>query len=236
MIIGATQHWKRRSVTTFGLVHGAWHAASCWEMLIEQLGALGGNAIAMDLPIGDPGATTSDYADVVVTALEGAPADIVLVGHSLGAVVAPLVADRRPVGGLIYLCPVIRPPVRSACHGRSSVIIHTTQRGDGTTELDPISARDVLYHDCPPEVAEWAVARLRAQRMLFDEVSPARAWPDLPTWVIGTSDDRAIDVENMVSQTRIQLGEVVHFLPGGHSPFLSRPKELAELMMELVAT
>lgn len=74
MIIGATQHWKRRSVTTFGLVHGAWHAASCWEMLIEQLGALGGNAIAMDLPIGDPGATTSDYANVVVTALEGAQA------------------------------------------------------------------------------------------------------------------------------------------------------------------
>ena len=221
---------------TFGLVHGAWHAASCWDMLIEQLDALGGNAMAMDLPISDPRATASDYADVVVTALEGAPADTVLLGHSLGAAVAHLVAGRRPIGGLIYLCPVLGPPDRLASHGRPPMIIPATRRADGTTELDPASARDMLYHDCPPEVAAWAVARLRSQRMLFDEVPPARKWPDLPAWVIGTSDDRAIDPENLMSQARIQLGEVVHFLPGGHSPFLSRPAELAKLMMGLVAT
>ena len=236
MIMGATQYWRHRSVTTFGLVHGAWHAASCWEVLIEQLRALGGNAIAMDLPIDDPDATISDYANVVVTALEGAPPDVVLVGHSLGAAVTYLVVGRRPVGGLIYLCPVLGPPYRSASHRGPPTIIHTTMRGDGTTELDPASAHAVLYHDCSPEVAARAVARLRPQRMLFNEVFPAQAWPDLPTWVIGTSHDRAIDVGNMVLQARNQLGEVVHFLPGGHSPFLSRPKELAELMMALVAT
>lgn len=223
-------------MTTFGLVHGAWHAASCWELLIEQLAALGGNAIAMDLPIDDPSATISDYANVVVTALEGAPPDIVLIGHSLGAAVTHLVIGRRPVGGVIYLCPVLGPPDRSASHRGPPTIIHTTMRADGTTELDATSARAVLYHDCSPEVAARAVSRLRPQRILFDQVFPARAWPNLPTWVIGTSDDRAIDVGNMVLQARIQLGEVVHFLPGGHSPFLSRPKELAELMMGLVAT
>jgi pimeloyl-ACP methyl ester carboxylesterase len=221
---------------TFGLVHGAWHAASCWEMLIEQLDALGGNAIAMDLPISDPGATIYDYADVVVTALKGAPEHVVLVGHSLGAAVAHLVAGRRPVGGLIYLCPVLGPPDKFASRDRPPVIITPTTRTEGMTELDSASGRDLFYHDCSREVAAWAVARLRSQRMLFDEVPPARKWPNLPAWVIGTLDDRAIDPDNLITQARIQLGEVVHFLPGGHSPFLSRPEELAKLMMGLVAT
>ena len=46
-------------VTTFALVHGAWHGAWCWERLIEPLRERGHGAIAVDLPCDDvkPGST-----------------------------------------------------------------------------------------------------------------------------------------------------------------------------------
>jgi len=41
-------------VTTFGLIHGAWHGAWCWERLIPELERRGHRAVAVDL-FGQPG-------------------------------------------------------------------------------------------------------------------------------------------------------------------------------------
>ncbi|WP_459975997.1 alpha/beta fold hydrolase [Nocardioides pyridinolyticus] len=65
-------------------VHGGGHGGWCWERLIPELEARGHRPVAPDLPIGDPTAGTSEYADVVVEALAGVEADVVIVGHSLG--------------------------------------------------------------------------------------------------------------------------------------------------------
>ena len=39
-------------MTTFGLVHGAWHSA-CWDPTVAVLRARGHDAITMDLPCSD---------------------------------------------------------------------------------------------------------------------------------------------------------------------------------------
>ena len=44
-------------MTTFALVHGAWHGAWCWDRLIPELENRGHSVIAMDLPSDDPAAT-----------------------------------------------------------------------------------------------------------------------------------------------------------------------------------
>jgi hypothetical protein len=67
-------------VSTFVLVHGAWHGAWCWSRLLPELEARGHRSVVMDLPVEDGDATFEEYADVV------------LVGHALGAMVLPLVA------------------------------------------------------------------------------------------------------------------------------------------------
>ena len=48
-------------MATFGLVHGAWHGAWCWDLLIPELERRGHSAVAMDLPCEDPKASFSDY-------------------------------------------------------------------------------------------------------------------------------------------------------------------------------
>jgi pimeloyl-ACP methyl ester carboxylesterase len=82
-------------VSTFVLVHGAWHGAWCWSRLLPELEARGHRSVVMDLPVEDGDATFEEYADVV------------LVGHSLGAMVLPLVAASRSVSMLVTLCGLI---------------------------------------------------------------------------------------------------------------------------------
>src|SRR6478672_3242477 len=96
---------------TFGLIHGAWHGAWCWERLVAPLAERGHAAIAVDLPSEDPEAGLDTCADIVAASL--APAaheDVIVVGHSLNGLVAPLVAARRPVRAVVYLCAFIPVP------------------------------------------------------------------------------------------------------------------------------
>src|SRR6267378_458729 len=94
-------------MTTFALVHGAWHGAWCWEQLTPLLQHAGHDVVAMDLPSEDGAATFDTYADVVCAALDGRGDDVVLVGHSYGGNTVPLVAARRPLRHLVYLCAMI---------------------------------------------------------------------------------------------------------------------------------
>jgi pimeloyl-ACP methyl ester carboxylesterase len=88
-------------MTTFALVHGAWHDAWCWERLAPLLQQAGHDVVAMDLPIDDNAATFDTWADVVCAALDRTGDDLVLVGHSYSGHAIPLVAARRPVRHLV---------------------------------------------------------------------------------------------------------------------------------------
>jgi pimeloyl-ACP methyl ester carboxylesterase len=94
-------------VSTFVLVHGAWHGGWCWERLVAQLGERGHRSVVMDLPVDDGTATFDDYAAVVLDAAAGVGEDMVLVGHSMGAMVIPLVAQQAPASALVFLCHVV---------------------------------------------------------------------------------------------------------------------------------
>jgi pimeloyl-ACP methyl ester carboxylesterase len=96
-------------VTTFGLVHGAFHGAWCWELLAAELRTLGHETVAMDLPCEDPNAGNQRYAEVVVETLAD-HGPVVLVGHSLGGLTIPLVAAARPVERMVFLCAFIPIP------------------------------------------------------------------------------------------------------------------------------
>ena len=70
-------------MSTFVLVHGAWHGAWCWERLIPELNHRGHRAIAMDLPCDELDAGLGDYADAAAAACAGIDEPVVVVGHPL---------------------------------------------------------------------------------------------------------------------------------------------------------
>ena len=63
--------------------------------------------MTMDLPCDDGSASFETYADVVCAAVHGCNDDVMLVGHSLAGSTVALVAARRPVHHLVYLCAAV---------------------------------------------------------------------------------------------------------------------------------
>ena len=225
------------------LVHGSYHGAWCWDFLRPELERLGHRVVAVDMPVSEPGLGAAEYAAAVEAAL-GEVDEPVLVGHSMGGLVIPLVAARRPVRRLIFLAAMLPSPGRSANEQRGAEPIdgrippttaEWTDLGDDVWAVGPTTATELFYHDAQPAVARWATARLRPQcYRVMSEVTPLAEWPDVPCRSIVCRDDRALNPEWARTAARGRLGTDAVQLDGGHSPFLTRPVELA-LMIDTLA-
>lgn len=222
---------------TFALVHGAYHGGWCWELVVPELQARGWATVAPDMPCDDADAGLGDYAQVVVDALEGHD-DVVLVGHSLGSLVIPLVAARRPARRMIFLCSVptgAEADVGKRLSGMVRPGFYAAKRFVDDAGRDMLSNQDscaLFFDDCPEDVALRAAARLRPQGPgPLSGSSPLTQWPDVPSSVVLTADDRVVDLAWAQGTAREFTGHEPALLRGSHSPFLSRPTELAEVLV-----
>ncbi|MGH8991648.1 MAG: alpha/beta fold hydrolase [Acidimicrobiia bacterium] len=232
-------------MAAFGLVHGAWHGGWCWDLLAAELERLGHAAVAVDLPCDDWDAGLEDNAAVVTAALDGAGPDTVLVGHSMGGITIPVVAARRPVARLVFLCALVPEPGRSLQETLSGGARMSTpewdslrQRhvvhDDGSVSWTQEAAIDAFYHDCPDELGRWAAARLRRQVWTTTrEPCPLERWPEVDSSYVLCTGDKAFVPEWSRHVARERLGVEAIELAGGHSPMLSRPRELAEVLIRL---
>jgi len=221
------------------LVHGSYHGAWCWDLLRPELERLGHRVITMDLPVSDPGLGAADYATAVEGALERG-SDLMLVGHSMAGLVIPLVAARRPVRKLVFLAAFLPVPGKSAMDQRSTEAIdgripprtaEWTDLGDDVWMVGPNTATELFFHDAPPAVVRWATQRLRPQSYrVMNEMTPLTAWPDVESRSIVLRDDRALNPEWVRASSRERLGVEAIEIGGSHSPFLSRPAELAQAL------
>jgi pimeloyl-ACP methyl ester carboxylesterase len=98
------------------------------------------------------------------------------------------------------------------------------------------TAAYAMYHDCVRSEALSAFRRLRPQATTpFVEPWPLKQWPDLPTTFIVCSEDRMGRAQHLRRIARRRFGVEALQLPGGHSPFVSRPGSLVETLLEAVS-
>ncbi len=224
------------------LVHGAYHGAWCWDLLRRELERRGHRVVAMDLPISDPALGAADYARAVEEALDPLR-EPVLVGHSMGGLVTPLVAVRRPVRSLVFLAAFLPSPGQSLNQQRANepldgrvapTTAEWTDLGDNVWMVGPHTATELFFHDAPADLAAWAAARLRPQAYrALGEITPLTGWPDVERHSIVCRDDRAINPDWVRQAARERLGVEPIEIDGGHSPFMTRPAELAEMLEAL---
>ena len=221
------------------LVHGSYHGAWCWDLLRPELEALGHRVITTDMPISEPGLGAADYAAAVEQALDSSPAPVI-VGHSMGGLVIPLIAAHRPVERLIFLAAFLPLPGKSAADQRASEPIDNlkppktaewTDFGNNVWGVGPNTATELFFPDVTDETAQWATSRLRPQCYdVMSEVTPMAEWPDVPCSSIVCSADSAINPGWVRAAARDRLGVEAVEIGGAHSPFLSRPAELAAII------
>jgi pimeloyl-ACP methyl ester carboxylesterase len=226
-------------MSTFVLVHGAGDVGWYWHLVVSELRARGHDAVAPDLPCEDGSAGWSEYADAVEAAL-GDPAaragDLVVVGQSLGGYTATLLADRLPAAALVYVTAMVPAPGEPAADWwantgyRAAAARQAALDGGLTGHDDPYVT---FLHDVPRPLAEEAMSRSRGQSGApMAEPWPLAAPPDVPTRFVVCAEDRFFPAA-------FQRGLVAERLPGvvpdeiaaGHCAALSRPKELADLLV-----
>ena len=209
-------------MATYVLIHGAGDVGWYWHLVETELRARGHEVVAPDLPCDDDAAGLPEYADTVIEAIDGSR-DVVVVAQSAGGFTAPLVCDRVVVDLIVLVAPMIPAPGDSPdSYWRTTGY----EREERTSYDDPI---ELFYQDVPRDLAIEALARGRSQsEARMAEPWPLERWPDVPTRVLICRDDRLFPPAFLRRIARERLGIDADEIEGGHTPALSRPKELAE--------
>lgn len=231
-------------MSTFVLVHGAWHGAWCWDRLVPLLERAGHEVVTFDLPgHGEdrtPVAevTLQSYTERVVEALDELSGPAVLVGHSLSGTVISQAAEQRPekVERLVYLCAFLLPSGKSAIEmsqeDSDSVILKSIEMEEdqGRVNLTEEGMRDALYHDCPEEDFERARRLIGPQPLApFGtpvEVTERNFGSVRRTYLHTTRDRAASPAAQERMYTELPCEKVVS-MATGHLPFFAAPGELA---------
>jgi pimeloyl-ACP methyl ester carboxylesterase len=228
-------------VSTFGLVHGAYHGSWCWEKLKNELEQRGHSVLTVDLPSEDPDAGGREYAAATVEAFSDAPDDLVLVGHSLGGLTIPLVPFLRPVTRMVFVCAMLPRPGRSHndVFREEPDMLGSPPADDGAftdargaTRWRPDVAATWFFSDCSSEVATWAANRLGGQQWrITEEVTPLQTWPSVPSSTVIGRQDLVINPAWSRRVSPVVIGVSPVELDCGHSPFLSAPACLADVLV-----
>ncbi len=234
-------------MSTFVLVHGAWHGGWAWQRVAPALRAAGHEVHAPTLTgVSDrahllsPAVGLGTHIQDVVALIEAHELDdVVLVGHSYAGQVVTGVADRLParVGKRVYLDAFVGDdgeaaidllPETIAGHYRESVA------GPGFGWLIPVRSLAVLGVTREADL-RWLGPRLTPHPWLSYTVplrltgaheSVPAAFAECTQWmrVFRPHADRAA-----------ARGWQVHHIPAGHEAMVTAPRELAGLLLTLAA-
>lgn len=248
----------------FILIHGGFHGAWCWDRVIPELAVLGHEAIALDLPgHGERAAERpANYLGRIQPILDVLREGDVLVGHSGGGYDIAVAANAAPekVGHMIFLAaglPVEGKSVVEATGGATETDASGHARAtklmddatgmlrfirplpDGTMEwTSREGAREFFYHDCDDATVDWAFSKLSPGISPFpdEKLHLPELWRTQPprSYILCLQDRSK--PHDMSEEVIRRLGVAPLTIDASHSPFLSRPAELAARFVEAVGT
>ena len=232
MLLGASAVAQEKGEKTVILVHGAFADGSSWDKVIPLLQAKGLHVVAVQNPL------TSLADDVAATkrAIDAQKGPVILVGHSWAGTVITEAGASDKVTSLVYVA-AFAPDVGESSNdvvkgappppGSSSVYADPA----GYVYLTPEGVAHDLAPDLPAaQTKVMAVTQGPIFGKSFDEKVANAAWKAKPSWYIVAEKDRMIqpDVERAMAK---KINAKVTSLPTSHVPMLSRPKDVAAVIL-----
>jgi pimeloyl-ACP methyl ester carboxylesterase len=221
-------------MTTFVLVHGAWHGPWAWDRIVPLLQAARAHTLTPDLStVGDHG--LHDHAEAVVAALDTVQVEgeLVLVGHSYAGLVVREAADARPdaIGHIVLVDGWAGPDGASMFSLAPDAFVNAVRTaaetlGDGCRIPAPPPAAFGIVDTAN---AAWLAARLVPQ--------PLRTF---------TEPTRLSEAVDRIPGTAIyckpqtypfdRFGQAIGYrtraLDGPHDVMLTDPKPLARILLD----
>lgn len=220
-------------------VHGAWHAAWCWdEHFLGYFADRGYRAVALSLRGHGTSATSkrlrdlsfADYLDDVVEVARGMPVPPVVIGHSMGGVIVQKYLESHAAPAGVLMCSM--PPqgyLRSGLRWLRRHPWHFAKLSITGESLPYVStpdlARERFYSPQTPEalVRRYA-ARLQEESSrsgidgLVKLPRPERV--TAPVLVLGALEDGAVTPDEVRATARAYRTEPVFFDGMGHNVML----------------
>jgi pimeloyl-ACP methyl ester carboxylesterase len=237
---------------SYVLVHGALHAAWCWEPTARTLRARGHQVVAIDLPGRNASPTEAarltldDHVACIARTVDAWPQSV-LVAHSFGGVPAREFAARHPgaIKMLAYVNAVVPDADLSAFATLSRIEGESVLMTDGALvssdngalmSLDPALVIDAFYGRCSASDADWAKTRLCAEPvgpLITATTGGANGLQTPPQLYIGAAHDRSVPPAAQRAMCARHGLERIE-LDSDHSPFLSAPTALTGVLGALV--
>jgi pimeloyl-ACP methyl ester carboxylesterase len=215
------------------LVHGAWHGAWCWDAVVVELDRAGVSVATVELPL----TGLDDDVAAARKVIEAAGDGTVVLGHSYGGeVIGRAAAGLLGVKRLVFLAAFMidRDEDAAAIMERyQSTLPSAIQVSDRGIVVDPARVRDLFYGDSDEATSAAFAARLRPMPMVApSEATSGPAWKSVPSTYIVCTNDGALppDAQRWMAA---RADETVTW-PTDHSPFVTRPAEIAELLVTYV--
>ena len=231
-------------MSTFVLVHGAWHGGWCWHKVVARLTRMGHTAVAPDmrghgLDRALPAETTLDnLTESIATVVAAQTEPVVLVGHSFGGTIITQVGERLPekIKRLVYLAAFVVPGGKttlelSADDPESLLGPRIAFAPDGATAtVEPAHLRACFYAQCSEDDVALARALLVPEGVAAFS-SPSRAsearWGRIPSAYIECVQDRALGITRQRKFAGFLHSPERRSLDTDHSPFFSAPEALS---------
>ena len=242
------------------MVHGSWHWGACFQKVGNRL-AEAGHAVAMpdlvshgydDRPY-DSISTLAEYIEPVGRMVRQAKEPVVLVGHSMGGVALTNLAEKHPekIAKLIYVSGIMVPKGGCASdyvlpgprlQGSKELfeVVSVVDRGRGLRlDLDNRAGlKAAFYGDCTDHdigiVARNALPiNGSVPNIAVSDIAPER-YGRIPRVYIECALDRAIPIETQRLMIDDVPGAKIVTMETSHSPFFSKPGELASIILDNV--
>jgi pimeloyl-ACP methyl ester carboxylesterase len=152
-------------MSTYVLIHGAWHGGWCWNKVVPLLEQAGQKVVAPDLPSHGNDktplkeVTLQSYADRVCETVRAQVEPVILVGHSMGGLVITQAAEQCPdkIKTLVYLCAFLLGNGESLLHWAQQDtealvlpnLVMAEDQSYATVKDEAI--KDAFYGDCSAE-------------------------------------------------------------------------------------
>lgn len=219
-------------------IHGGFHGAWCWrEHMLPWFAAQGWQAHALSLRghasnddrEAELRCTLSDYASDVSSVLDGLKRPAVLVGHSMGGVVAQMcLKARADVAGAVFMAP---SPLRPSASVIWRIFMHdpvTFIRAQILGDMKAMRhamAEFFFDDDLDPQTQARYVSMLTAETLtgeLFSRAPPSHPPGDQrPILIVAGREDWSIPMRDHEA-LRDAYRATLSVCPGGHDLMLSR--------------
>ncbi|MEM9460839.1 MAG: alpha/beta hydrolase [Myxococcota bacterium] len=218
------------------LVHGAFADGSAWNKVIPILQEAGVEVAAAQLPL----SSLADDAAAATRLIDLQASPVVLVGHSWGGAVITEAGAHENVEALVYVAafaPDADQPVGGLLEGLPPAPWQEELIPDagGNLRLSANAMSTYFAPDLPAsETAVMAATQGPINAETFEQAPTTAAWRDKPTHYVISDDDKIIPTPLQVSMAETISAETTTLL-ASHVPMLSKPEEVAQIILDVVA-